>query len=189
MILTKDKHLAVRVGVDGVSKMRVFDLSDVYEAQDRIEEVAFVTPHKAPELLAYFNKVWLKVDEISNLLEMEMAEAKKNVAVKRSEIILDRCEAIFKEKGLKASADLRQAVVDADPDYITLVDIQNSLEAAIAFLSGKQKGIEMAYGSVRKILGESTYNMRNGSGNVGNVENPNDQSIRNNFGKTHNYVD
>lgn len=162
MKLTPDKKLAVR----SAKGWRVFDLGDVYAAEDRIAEVALVTPHKAPELLAFFNKVWLKVDEIVRLLEMEVVDAKQAVAMKRSEVILDRAEAIFKEKQLKASADLRQAVVDADVEYRAVLDVQNSLEAAAAFLKGKQKGVEMAYGSVRKILGESTYNMRNDSNNA-----------------------
>lgn len=176
MKILPDAKLAVK---NTRNKITVYDLGEVYIAQDRIGEIACLTPAKAPELMAFFNKAWLNVDEIIRLLELELVDAKQIVNKRKSVILLDVCESLFKEKGIKGSQDLRQAVIDNDEEYLCLLNTQNSIEAAVSFLKGKQKGIEMGYNSVRKIIGESTYNMRNGSNNTGNVE-----DIRNQFGKT-----
>lgn len=158
------------------------DISFVYQAEDRIDEVQFVTPHKAPELLAFFNRVWLRLGEILSRLEGMLNTAKTKQDLVKAEILLDKCDAIFKEKGLKPSVDLRASVVSMSEDYQKVSNEVDSLKAAIALLEGKHKGIEMAYLSVRKIVGESAYNMRNSSGHSRDSESKPVGSVRREYG-------
>jgi hypothetical protein len=138
-------------------------LTEIRLAESRIEEVATVTGHKAPELMSMFNRTYLDIDEIIRTIDLEVIYAKQNQSLVRSQILLDKVEEVFKQRGIKPSADLRQAVLDADPDYQSASMRVSALEAAREFFKGKQKGIEMAYSSVRKILGESmqSYAHRN----------------------------
>ena len=162
MLTIKDDKLLVLKGRPNTGVMSI-PMSEIRLAEARIEEVATVTGHKAPELMSMFNRVYLKIDEIVRMIELEVIHAKQNQAMVRSQILLDKVEDVFKAKGIKPSADLRQAVLDADPDYQAASMRTSALEAAREFFKGKQKGIEMAYSSVRKILGESpqSYAHRN----------------------------
>lgn len=161
-------------------------LAEIRYVEGRIPEIATVTPHKAPELLATFNRSYLDLDKYIKQVELEVNVAKQYQSVVKASILLDRAEDVFKAKGLKASADLRQALVDLDPDYQNATERLNALEAAREYLKGKQKGIEMAYGSVRKIIGESVYNHRNTNLNgTMDYEQSVGEDIRSNFGKVY----
>jgi hypothetical protein len=136
-------------------------MEEFRNVEDRIPEIASITPHKAPELLSTFNRAYIEMDGYIRKIELEVNIAKQYQATVRATVILDKAEAYFKERGIKGSADLRQALVDSDPDCQNATERLNALESAREFLKGKQKGIEMAYASVRKIIGESVYNHRN----------------------------
>lgn len=168
MIHINEEFLRVLKGKPDTGVL-VVPILQIRRVEDRIAEIANVTPHKAPELLATFNRAYLDLDQYIRQIEMELVYARQRVSTIKAEIILDRADEIFKQRGLKASADLRQAVVDLDEGYQKAVERVGALEAAREYLKGKQKSIEMAYGSVRKILGEGTYNHRNTNLN-GNVD-------------------
>lgn len=160
-------------------------LVELRRVEGRIEEIATVTPHKAPELLSTFNRAFLDLDGYIKQIELEVNIAKQFQSTVRATILLDKAEEYFKERGIKGSADLRQALVDSDVDYQNASERVNALESAREFLKGKQKGIEMAYSSVRKIIGESIYNHRNTNLN-GTVDYEQQVGeVRNNFGKVY----
>lgn len=180
MRITPDGKLAVKDG----DNWSVFDTSFVYEVEGRIEEVRFVTPHKAPELLAYFNRAWLRLGEIISRLEEMLAKAKTKQELAKASVLLDRCDHILKEKGLKPSVDLREAVVSQDADYQKATAEMEGLKAAVALFEIKHKGIEMAYLSVRKIVGESTYNMKNSSNHNRGSDSTPVGGVRGEYGRT-----
>jgi tetrahydromethanopterin S-methyltransferase subunit G len=164
----------------------VVPLENFRNIEARIDEIATVTPHKAPELLSTFNRAFLDLDVFIKQVELEVHAAKMYMATVKATILLDRAEEYFKERGIKGSADLRQALVDADPDYQNASERVNALESAREFLKGKQKGIEMAYSSVRKIIGESVYNHRNTNLNgTVDYEQQVGMDVRTNFGKVY----
>ena len=136
-------------------------LNNIRNTEARIPEIAAMTPHKAGELLSVFNTCFLELDGYAKQVEMELVIAKQNQSVVKSTVLLDKAEEIIKSKGLKGSADLRQAVFEMDPDYQKATERVNALEAAREYLVGKRKGIEMAYGSIRKLVGETVFSHRN----------------------------
>lgn len=136
----------------------VVPLQGIFDAEARIPEIAALTPHKAPELLSAFNAAFLEVDGFVKQIEMELTVAKQHQNVVKSIVLLDKSDQILKDKGLKASADLRQAVVEVDPDYQAATERVNALEAAREYVKGKARGMEMAYSSVKKLIGEVVHN-------------------------------
>lgn len=160
------KELACPRGTKGLPPL-VFDMSSIYDVEARISEVAFVTPHKAPELLARFNEAFLELTRLITATEYEQIQAKKNANRIRSIILLDKAPQILKEKGLATakspagSEDLRNAVLDSDDEYQSALDRADQITAVIKLLQGKLKAFEMAYSSVKKIIGENAYNMSN----------------------------
>jgi len=177
-------------------KGTVIDLLKVYETEGRIQEVAFVTPAKAPELLARFNESYLYLHKHISLLEYELIRSTREANKLKAVILLDNVPKILEQKGLvsgkskSGSEDLRNAILDQDEKYQDALDETQKIKCIIELLKGKMKGVEMAFTSVKKILGESAFNMlsRNPGSGTGNAEvggtNPDPmKSQGGNFGK------
>lgn len=159
------------------------DVKRIKRLESRIGEVAQVTPFKAPELLATFNKAWLDLNEFVIFLEAEQVFAKQNFNKIKGTLLLDRVPKILQDKGLvtakspSGSADLRQAVLETDEEYLAAQDKVYKLDAAISYLKSKRDGFEMAYNSVKKILGETPYGTNSQNALHGN-------EIKNEIGET-----
>lgn len=147
--------------VDG--RYTLIDLRTVSAYEARLDEIAIVTKHKAPELLAMYNRAYLEVCKMSVTLEAELAAAERQRGEIRSKIILDEVPRILKEKGLATakspagSEDLRSAVLDGDTKYQDAVELCEQIRCVIVLLRGKQKAFENAYTAVKKIMGEDAF--------------------------------
>lgn len=134
-------------------------MDEVYRAEGRIKEVAYVNAHKAPELLAAFNIAYLDINDHLTKLELALNEAQKVANKRRSIVILDEVPKILALKGLAStrspggSEDQRNAILDQDELYLTALERVQIVKAMQSLLEGKQKAIEMAFTSVKKILG------------------------------------
>lgn len=139
----------------------IIDLKAILKAEARIIEVQAVTPVKAGELLAAFNVSWRDLHQNICLLEKEKNDAQRELNRIRATVILERAPKIIKEKGLSDNKETREACVTLDSEYQTTEEVLDQLVAAIELLKGKLKSFEMAYTSVKKLLGESAYNFLN----------------------------
>ena len=139
----------------------VLDLAIVYQTEQRVAEIAFVTPLKAPELLARFNEAYLYVHKHITLMEYELVRAKTAAGKIKAVILLDKVPQILEAKGLSSSADVRNAILAQDDEYQEAMDMAQKLECIIQLLKGKMEGFEWAFTSVKKIISEGTYNMLN----------------------------
>jgi hypothetical protein len=139
----------------------VIDLTNIYKIEGRIQEVAYVNNVKAPELLARFNEVYLELDQHLCMLRYEHLKAKHKSNKVRSIVLLDKVRDYLKEKGLltannkAGSEDLRNAVLDQDQEYQDSLEVLDQIKCTIELLEGKQKAFEMAFSSVKKIIGDS----------------------------------
>jgi hypothetical protein len=137
------------------------------QLEARIQEVATVTPAKAPELLAVFNYAALELDRLANTLELEYQMAVREAERVRGEILLDKVPAILKAKGLATdrnpmgSEDMRQAVLSQDKDYQDALDRADMLKATYKMIRGKFDAFERAFRSVRTLVGETTFHFSN----------------------------
>lgn len=153
--------LVVPRGLPDLSPLRL-DLGEINTVESRIQEVAFTNPVKAPELLAVFNKAYSDLVGIISSVEYEFQMAKKHANEVRAIILIDKVPGILKEKGLSSaksptgSEDMRQAILDMDKDYSAAQDKVIQLKCILSLLEGKQKSIDMAYTSVKKVLGDSS---------------------------------
>jgi hypothetical protein len=197
MINITDKVLNVPRGIPGLAPLQI-DLTNVYKAESRIPEVAFVTPQKAPELLATFIDAYQSLSKHLVAVDFERSQAERAAGKVRASILLDKLAGILQEKGLATSRspmgseDVRQAILDSDPEYTAALDKIDALSAAVELIKGKVKSIEMAYTSVKKIIGEGAYSYRNPNLTVPAERTQNEEesplptlgsSVRNSFGK------
>ena len=149
------------------AKPLTFDLSSIYMAESRQQEVAIVTPIKAPELLWVFNKAWLDVDGVIKRLSEARTSAEREVEKVRADLLLNRIEDILKLKNVSSTKDTRDAVIVLDPSYQAAQDRVDQIHATCEWLKGKRESFENSFTSVKKIMGEDTYNMS------GRLSNPN----------------
>lgn len=146
------------------------EIAEIRAIEDRVKEVAFVTPTKAPELLARFNEGYLFLHRQISVLEYEHVQAEREANKVRAVVLLDRVPGVLKEKGLTSSVDLRNAVLDQDEEYQDACDRANQIRCVVELLKGKMKGLEMAYSSVKKIMNDSAFNMLNRPMSTGGVD-------------------
>jgi hypothetical protein len=134
-------------------------IGEIRSAESRIKEIADVTPHKAPELMACFNQAYSELTRIISGVEYEYELSLKHAREVKAVIILDKVPEILRQKGLNSSKnpggseDMRSAILDLDPDYKSAQERILAIKAYLTLLEGKKKSIDMAYTAVKKILG------------------------------------
>jgi len=136
--------------------MRI-SLGDILTAEIRQDEVACVTPGKAPELLSTYNRAWRETHQWVSRLESEKNRAEKALRARKGVLILEVIPEKLKTMDMKSSVDIREAVIDTDVEYGLLTDRADQIKAAIMFLKGKLESFENAFTSVKKLIGENVY--------------------------------
>jgi len=158
MIIT-GAELVVPAGAPGAQAITI-DLQAILISEGRQDEVAIVTPQKAPELLAEFNRSWRELDKLVVRLVAEKTKAEKEAGKRRAYLLLYEIPALLAKMDVASTMDAREAVIALDPEFQALQETVDKLDAVIEYLKGKRKSFENSYTSVKKIMGEDTYNMR-----------------------------
>lgn len=152
---------------DGTGTIAIH-LAEVARAEARQEEVAYVTKDKAPELLTALNRGWLEVSKLALLVNREMLKAKKEVSHRRAIILVDLLPQILVSKGIEqANAEIRQAVLDLDEEHVRREERVEQIRVVLELLKIKAKGLENAFTSVKKIMGQSQLISGADPGNLG----------------------
>jgi hypothetical protein len=148
----EDNRYVVPSG-DGKGQAILIDLEAIIRAENRLMEVQSVNAHKAPELLAVFNKSWADLKRVYTAVQWERNKADLRLQTLTSEAILDVTEEALKKRGhSKASADLRKAMASIDPRVIEATETLNEIRAIQDFLHGKMIAFENAFTSVKRIV-------------------------------------
>jgi hypothetical protein len=141
------KSMVVPRGTPDLKPM-LLDMTDIYRAEDRLEEVKVVNPLTAPELRAFFNQTSNTATKYIAWIKYEILQANKNYKLAKAEVILDKSIELFKkykETGMKYNEDFREAIIAKDPACNELQEKINMLEAAKALLEAKVDTFVRAY--------------------------------------------
>lgn len=153
-------YMGVRVVPDNGMSVFKMDMTDInYAINERINDIQHVNPHKAPELLTIFNQAYLGLGEYITNLEYQLNRAKNELDKIRARLLMDEIPQILEAKKLSNSKDIRDALIVANSEYQIGKDLVDQLDAVVANLQVKQDSVEMAYNSVKKILGTDSYDM------------------------------
>jgi hypothetical protein len=156
---SKSLELTVPVVPNGESKTLMLNMTRVLQAEHRGAEIAAVTPDKASELLATFNRGYLDASEFFARVRLEYNRAEDEVNKQRAIVLLDKIPEKMKTAKISSSADIRQAFIDTDPDYQAAKDRMDQIGAMLEYLKGKMKYLENCFTSVKKIMDTSNYSM------------------------------
>lgn len=131
-----------------------FNLTKVYEALGRVEEISTLSPVKAQELMSAFNKAYLDLGKFAAAVGFEKAKCEMAMDQARSMVILDRAPKILSDKGIRESDATRNAVVERDPEYSAAREVFEKLVALHELMKHNLKVLEMGYTASKKILNE-----------------------------------
>ncbi len=131
------------------------NMSEICFAEGRLDEIAIVNTHKAPELMACFIKAYTWCTEHITNITAEAIKAETAAEFRKAEIILEEVPRVLKEKGItgKSNEDYRNAVIAMDKNHIQLRDRFNRIEMYREMFKGKRESLDRAYMAVRKIYG------------------------------------
>jgi hypothetical protein len=135
------------------------DMSEIYFALSRKDEVASVTSHKAPELLTLFNVAYLNASRILNTLQYELTATEHTIREIKAIILLDKMKSLLESYGVGnsrnplGSEDIRQAVYERDPEYKRATTLAENLSCYITQISDFRKFFQNSFDSVKKIMG------------------------------------
>ncbi len=156
-MLIKDKTIECFIsGRDPI----VFDMELARVAEARVRDISYVKPDTAPELLALFNEAYIVVARYCAQLEYEYQRANSQLERRSAVVLLDEVPAKINEKGLGntrsplGSEDIRNAFIQKDEEYQQILESIASLKATKELMYMKLKAFDMAYTSIKKILGE-----------------------------------
>ena len=86
------------------------------------------------------------------MVDYEVSQASTNVDRVEAVILLDKAADILKKKGISSSADMREAVVQTDPEYQDAVNRLQALKAMSALLKGKLETFKRAYFDAKDVI-------------------------------------
>ncbi len=151
----------------------ILDMRRIHRAEARLFELQSVTRAKAGELLHCFIEAFSEAKANLAQLRGEYGRAKQLTRRVRGRIVLDRAIEVLKARGLVRAAspagseDLRDSVVEDDPEYVEAFDRFCQVEAAMEHMEGKVETIKMAYFSVSELIKGTDLTRRDTSGGVG----------------------
>ncbi len=131
------------------------NMTEICYAESRIDEIATVNTHKAPELMACYIKAYTWCTEHITNITSEMIKAETAADFRKAEIILEEVPRVLKEKGItgKSNEDYRNAVIAMDKKHIELRDRANRLAMYQDMFKGKLASLDRSYMAIRKVFG------------------------------------
>jgi hypothetical protein len=137
---------------DGLSTI-IIELVEIAKAETRLSDVATVNQQTAPELLATFNDTWLKLNKTVTTLTAEKNSAENANRVARAEAKMNCTDEAIKARGhSKASADLREAMVELDVVVRQTKERMDEIGFVLDILKGKQQAFYNGWSSVKRLV-------------------------------------
>jgi hypothetical protein len=135
------------------------NVTAIVKAEQRLDDVARVNSHTAPELLAIFNRCWLDLDKLVVALTDTKRKAEQAIDVQECNLTLECTDEKLKALGhTKASADLRKAWIGSQGNLIQAKSRLIEISTVLDYMKGKQKAFENGYNSVKKLIGPQLPN-------------------------------
>jgi hypothetical protein len=146
---SKLNELSIPSGKDGIAY--VVNVSEIFDALERINEIPKATAMTAPELMGTFTKALTQTTRLIGIIEQERIIADSQYRTEKAIALLDRVENILEEKKQKSTADVRDAVLQADVLVREYQDRTKQLEVLSAMFNSTYQDLREALYSTKKI--------------------------------------
>jgi hypothetical protein len=142
-----------------------FDMRSTFAAESRVEEIAFVTPSKAPELMATMSAALRDLSSHLAHLHFHAGIAAKKVRERRAVVVTEIIPTKLAEKKLSNNDSTREAIIELDPEYSAVSEVELEVEAAQIFVREKFRSVESHLNAIKKSM-DATANLLNYSANT-----------------------
>jgi len=148
--LTSDGELIIPRGNSNMPPVAI-EMRTILEAESRIEEIRRSSDKTLPDLVTVFLIALGKLANSIAVVELELREAKRLLDEAKAIALLEKAEELLKSKGIKSSADTREAAILLDPQVRECQARVDALTATQAFLYNKNALMDRAYHGAKKI--------------------------------------
>jgi hypothetical protein len=129
-----------------------YDMTRVFDAENRIAEISWLSTSRAPELLTKLSLALIDLGKYLSDLSYREAVAKRKARERRAVVVIEVIPSKLAEKKLSNNDTNREAVVDLDPEYSAASDVHSQIEAAFILVREKLRGMESAINAAKKVL-------------------------------------
>lgn len=136
---------------DGELRIR-FDMRNVFRAEGRVEEIAFVTPTKGPELMATMSVALRDLSGYLAQLHYLSGVASKKKRERRAVVVAEIIPSKLAEKKLSNNDTNREALVELDPEYSAICDVELEVEAGFIYIREKFRSVESHLNAIKRSL-------------------------------------
>lgn len=144
-----------------VGELRLkYDLKNVFTADVRVAEIAFITPTKGPELLTLFCVAIRDLAGYLADLQYQSTIAAKKKRERRAVVVVDIIPTKLAEKKLSNNDTNREAVVELDPEYSVLADIEAEIDAAYTYIREKFRTMESHLNAAKRALDATSFHYK-----------------------------
>lgn len=131
--------------IPALGKLNGFSLEmgTVYEAEARLIEAKLVNPSTYLELESLFNESYRTLKRHYSTVVFQLLNTEKVLGQAKADVLLDKYPQFLENnKKTKDSADIREAFLMRDEEYLSILDRQNQLKAFDSLIEGKIKVME-----------------------------------------------
>jgi hypothetical protein len=130
------------------------DLLRISRHLKQLERISLVNPHTAPSLLNALNEGWMDVNGLAQQATAELVKMRAQMKLRQAQVLVITTDAVLEKLGhSRPSKELRQAVVEIDPEYQRLREKADFIEVARDWLKLQADGLVNGYTAVKKIIG------------------------------------
>ena len=135
----------------GTGSPIAFNATPIYDAINQIDQVRRATAITSPDLMATFNMAMHTTSKLISLIELEKSYAEASLREAKAIAILDKADAMLAARNMKSTADLREAVVNLDPDVVSAKERLDNLTTMLTFFTNTYYELREALYSTKKI--------------------------------------
>lgn len=136
--------------VSGPDNQVDIDVERVVRAEARIAETEVVTNEKAPELLGFLNRSLGDLQRTEARLRLEKDKAEVAARRARSDALLTLTDEFVAARGFsKSSKEVREALIDKDPEVVRLEDRLTELAAQVSYANASGRKFYNAFSALK----------------------------------------
>lgn len=134
------------------------DLKPCFVAEARIHEISYADKQRAKDLFSEFTRAYIYASKLHAMCKLHVFRATTASRRRRSIVLIDIIPGKVAEKGLGTSrsttgaADIREAFIYTDEEYLACEDARAALEAAEQLMFGKMMAFREAADACKQML-------------------------------------
>lgn len=128
------------------------DIQSITQVLSRIKELEALNVATYPEFITSINLALVQAGRLTALVEIEYKEALNSLDVAEAIARLEKAESVLQSKGVKSSADTRDAAVTLDPDVQEAIQRKDVLAAMFEWVKHLRVSVERLYFSAKQVM-------------------------------------